>query len=133
MAIRLKLMPLVRDFGEILEHPLQVLHPNTALVLTRDYRIFGQLSNFPDTDRDARRPRHVRVNSLPPGLKIIVTSEDFGTVYTREDEAGYEMGLVSAKVLKKLVIPDDTSPTNKAVKAYIDQLQDDTPIITGWL
>lgn len=133
--IRLKIMPLVSDFGEILHHPLGTLNPLTQLVFTRDNRIFEQLSHFPDSTgkESITRPKHIQVAKLPPGLRIVVLHEDSDSEYTRTDELGYEMTLASAKQLKGLVIPNDTSPTNKAIKAYLDQLPDDTFIILGWV
>jgi hypothetical protein len=130
--LRLKLMPLVEDFGEFLEHPLGVLHPKTQFVFTRDYRIFGQFSNMPGDATDAARPKHIEVSPLPGEIKIIVLSEYTEPEHTRTDAAGYDMAMVSAKQLKGLDMPDDTSPNNKAIKAFIDQLPDDTPIILGW-
>ncbi|HWB33763.1 MAG TPA: hypothetical protein VG753_00360 [Candidatus Paceibacterota bacterium] len=109
-----------------------MLHPKTQLVFTRDYRIFGQFSNFPDEPAEAARPKHVEVSALPEELKIIVLSEETGTEYTRTDEVGYDMAMVSAKQLKDLDMPGDATPNNKAIKAFIDQLADDTPVILGW-
>lgn len=131
--LRLKLMPLVKDFGEFPEHPLGALNPQIQLVFTRDYRIFGQFSNFPDDPTDATRPRHIKVSSMPAGLKIIVLSEDAEPEHTRTDNAGYDIAMVSAKQLKDLDMPDDTTSNNKAIKAFVDQLTDDTPIILGWM
>ncbi len=130
--LRLKLMPLVKDFGETPEHPLGVLHPKTQLIFTRDNRIFGQFSNTPSASTYARRPEHIKVSPLPGELKMVVLREDAEPEYTRTDEAGYEMGMVVAKQLKELDMPRDSSPNNKAIKAFIDQLEDDTPVILGW-
>jgi hypothetical protein len=132
MTLRLNLMPLVPDFGETLQHPCGLLHPKTHLVCTRDYRIFGQFSNFPDDPSYAVRPKHIEVAELPEGLKIVVLSEDAEPEHTRTDAAGYDMTIVSAAQLKDLDIPHDAHPNNKAIKAYIDQLPDETPIILGW-
>lgn len=131
--IRLKIMPLVLDFGEILDHPLGLLHPMTQLVFTRDYRIFGQFVHFPDTAEYAPHPRHVQVSELPAGLKVVVVEEGRKTRHTRKDGMEQDMVVVSAGQLKTLVMPDDTSPTNKAIKAYVDQLSNETPVIMGWL
>ncbi len=131
--LRLKLMPLVRDFGETLHHPLGVLRPQTHLVFTRDYRIFGQFSNFPDDPGDAPQPRHIIVRALLPELKIVMLSEGEEAKYTRTDQAGYEMAMITARHLKTLIIPEDASFINKAIKAYINELANETFIILGWL
>ena len=132
--LRLKLMPLVKDFGEILDHPLGKLSPYTSLLFTRDYRIFGQFSHFPDSlDQECvvERPSSIQVMSLPKGLKLVSVNED-GRRTGRKDGCGYEIVFVQAEQLKSLIIPEDTSPTNKAIIAYIRELPDDTIVIMEW-
>ncbi len=127
--LRLELMPLVSDFGETLKHPIDQINPYTRLKFTRDYRIFAQLSNFPDS-RGGFPDQSIKTRPLPNGLTIGTTIDDEVT-FSRNDESG-EMNWVYAKKLKTLDIPKDTSKVNKAIKAYIDQLSDNTPVILRW-
>jgi len=130
--VHLKIMPLVPDFGECLDHPLKVLRPQTQLMLTRDYRLFAQFSNFIGSVADVSNPRHIKVSPLPPELKIALDNKQGEERGTRKDAYGQDISWTFAKQMKKLQIPEDTSAINKAVKAYIDELPDDMPVITEW-
>ena len=80
--LRLEVMPLVPDFGESLSHPLNKINPNTRLKFTRDYRIFGQLSNFPDTPDE--QPDHIiQTQPLPDGFTVGSASEEDGVTFGR--------------------------------------------------
>jgi hypothetical protein len=132
--LRLKLMPLVKDFGETLNPPLGKLSPYISLLFTRDLRIFGQFSHFPrslDQGYVAKRSTPIQVMSLPKGLKLISADED-GRRVGRKDVFGYEIVFVQAEQLKSLIVPEDTTTTNKATIAYIQELPDDTVVIMEW-
>lgn len=129
--VRLVVMPLVRDFGEFLAHPCGVLRPQTQLVFTRDYRIFSQFSHC-CAPAIAEQPGHIQVKALPPDLKMIRVHEDMETEYTRQDDLGHDFVYVLAEQLKTLKITEDANPTNRAIKAYIDQLPDEMEIVLGW-
>jgi len=131
--VRLRIMPLVEDFGEALNHPCDIL-PKTRLVFTRDYRIFGQFRHFPDAspgEDDVLLEPPIEPLPLPPEIMLVECEED-GEIKTRTDGLGVEIGFVYARQLKALVIPEDSSAVNKAIKAYIDALPDDIPIILAW-
>ena len=132
--LRLKLMPLVFDFGEVIHPTIEIICPKTQLVFTRDYRIFEQFSNCPDDTSLAARPGHIKVAASPSNLLIAVVHEDsdIGTEYIPVDGTAENMALVTAAQLKDLDMDSDTSPNNKAVKAFIDQLADETNIIMQW-
>ena len=132
MAVRLKLMPLVLDFGETLERPTGAICPNTNLVFTRDYRIFGQFSNFMDSDEDAPKKRHIVSLPLPEKLKLIVLCEERKAKQTRTDCMG-DIEYVTAKQMKTLILPSDTTKNNKAICAFVQMLDDKTPIILYWM
>lgn len=129
--LRLRLMPLVPDFGEYLDNPLGVVQPKTRLVFTQDYRIFEQFSHFPGT-LEYSQALYLKVEPLPEKLQIIELAEDCEASYTRKDASGSDLMVATAKQLKTLIIPSDTSPSNRAIKAYIDALPDTTPVILGW-
>jgi hypothetical protein len=128
--LRLEIMPLVPDFGESLSSLLGQVNPKTRLMFTRDFRIFEQFANFPGAVN--KTPTNVIKTSLLPGdLTVASVSEENGVTFNRNDEYG-EISWVHGKELKTLHIPDDTSPINKAIKAYIDQLPDEIPILLRW-
>lgn len=105
------------------------------LKLDQDYRIFGQLtdmSSYRDGgDDDIPAKPTIKVNPLPPQMWM-ETYGDEGIKRTREDLYGEELTFVYAQQLKKLRMPRDSSPKNKAVKAFVDLLPDNTPIILEW-
>jgi hypothetical protein len=127
-------MPLVKDFGEHLQHACGALHPRTQLVFTRDSRIFGQFAHFVGTHEEVPvgRVGVIKPIELPPKMQIDLGDDGSGVRYTREDPYGGKIVWVPAKQLKTLVMPADTTPSNHAIKAYIDELVDDTPVIMMW-
>jgi len=132
--VRLRIMPLVADFGELLDHPLGTIHPKTSLIFTRDYRIFGQFQHFPDLascGEDTPPKSFIEPLYLPPETMLVECDEE-GERKTRTDGLGVEIGFVYARQLQNLVIPEDSSTINKAIKAYIDALPGNIPIILVW-
>ncbi|MDO8600454.1 MAG: hypothetical protein Q7R73_02410 [bacterium] len=105
------------------------------LDFTGDYAIFGQLINMSSRRTGGRndipeKPT-ITTSPIPPQLQVIIHTER-GTEYVRKD--GYNDGLtfVYAKELKQLRMPGHTSSKNRAIKAFVDALPDDTPIILYW-
>lgn len=102
----------------------------------QDYRIFGQLGDFSHYRNEAdgsdipERPT-IKTLPLPPQLWI-ETYEHGGVVRRREDDWDGELTFVYAGELRKLDLPDDCSPKAKAIKAFIDALPKDTPIVLLW-
>jgi hypothetical protein len=132
--LRLRIMPLVVDFGELLDHPLGTISPKTSLVFSRDYRIFGQFQHFPDMascGEDVPQKSSIKPLPLPLGM-MLVECEEEGEKEMQVDGLGVKIGFAHAKQLKTLVISEDASAINKAIKAYIDALPDDIPIILAW-
>ena len=97
------------------------------LSFDRDYKIFGQLM---DMTPDEPKPT-IKANPIPPQMWV-ETYEDEGVRETREDKYGTELTFVYAQQLKKLKVTTNSSPKNKAVKAFIDALPDQTAIILFW-
>jgi len=105
------------------------------LSFDQDYRIFGQLTDLSFYHNDGRpdipeKPT-IKTNSIPPQMWVQVYGDE-GIERTREDPYGTELTFVYAQQLKKLKLPDDASPKNRAVKAFVDALPEDTPIILYW-
>lgn len=112
-----------------------VLHPLTQMVFTRDYRIFGQFSNFPDDKSAAMRQGHIKSVASPSTLHVMVAHQDkeLGTEYIPVDGKSQTMSIVKAGQLKDLDMPCNTTANNMAIKAFVDQLADDIPIIICWI
>lgn len=73
----------------------------------------------------------IRPKKIP--LKMLVhIYEDEGIFSTREDCYGDELTFAYAKEFRKVKFSNHTSPFNRAIKAFIDALPDDTPIILYW-
>lgn len=92
------------------------------LSFDRDYEIFGQL-----IDSFGDKPT-IQVNSIPPQMWV----EGAGIARTRVDGYGNKLTFVYAQQLKRLLVPSDASPWNRAIMAFIEALPDDTPIILYW-
>jgi hypothetical protein len=132
--VRLILMPLVDDFGELLNHPLGTIRPKINLVFTRDCRIFGQFQHFPalaECEGDFPQKASIRSQPLPAEMMLVEYGEE-GETETRFDGLGVEIRFVYTKQLKALTIPKDSTDINKAIKAFIETLPDDMPVILAW-
>jgi hypothetical protein len=88
-------------------------------------------------DTDSRIPDQdvlVDAHQIPPQLRVLYVygGELDAAEYTREDHYGAALTFVYAGQLRTLKVPDNASPRNKAIKAFVDALPDDTPIILMW-
>lgn len=128
MGLDLTLMPLKDErelAGSILGYD--------RLQFVRDYKIFAQIADVkgnsavPDKGVEAI----VQTHPLPPGVKVGIYG-NLGIRNTRENPYGKEMVYTTAGEMRKIVLPEDVSPTNKAIMAYIKALRKDTPIILEW-
>jgi|SRR3989338_7903067 len=102
-----------------------------------DYSIFGQLVDMSDhyrrTEQDNDIPEKPTIKTIPiPPQLWVETYGDEGIERTREDRYGTELTFVYAQQLKKLSVRDDASTKNKAIKAFINALPDDMPVILYW-
>ena len=96
------------------------------LSFDRDYEIFGQLSDVGEGNKST-----IKANPIPPQMWV-ETYEDEGIKRHRDAKYGTELTFIYAERLKKLKVSDDASPKNKAIKAFVEALPDDTPIILLW-
>lgn len=105
------------------------------LSFNSDYRILGQLTDLSSYRKGGRDdiPEKPTINAQPiPPQMWVVVSEEEGLRRTREDPYGTGLTFVYAQQLKELKLPDDASPKNKAIKAFVDALPPETPIILYW-
>ncbi|TAL49468.1 hypothetical protein EPN83_00375 [Patescibacteria group bacterium] len=96
------------------------------LSFDRDYEIFGQLTDVGEGNKPT-----IKANSIPPQMWV-ETYEDEGIKRRRDDKYGTELTFVYAERLKKLKVSDDASAKNKAIKAFVEALPNDTPILLLW-
>lgn len=96
------------------------------LTFERDYEIFGQL-----TDCDEGNKPTIIALPIPPQMWI-KTYEDGGIERRRNDKYGTALTFVYSQQLKVLRVGEDAAPKNRAIKAFVDALPDDTPIILLW-
>ncbi len=103
------------------EHRSEML-PTATVRFDRDPRLFSKLS------------RHVApclVQPLPPDLKV-GCYEDNGLSYKQVDQYGAPLTFTTPAALARLVPPDEMSPWNAAVLAFLTALPDNTRIVLYW-
>jgi len=108
------------------------VHCKDALTFDQNYGIFSQLGDLshlrtPERSDILERPTISSVE-LPKQLRISIGNER-GT--KRQDAFG-SLKFVYARQLRRLKLPKDGSPKNRAVKAYAAALPGNTPIVLFW-
>jgi len=103
------------------------------LKFDRDHRVFGQIANSDGKSAVPDSGVNVTVNPhpLPEGMEVWIY-EDEGIEKTRKNPYGEEMVYAFAEELGKINLPEDTSQRNRAIMAYVSNLEKDTPIILEW-
>jgi hypothetical protein len=88
----------------------------------RDSALLAQLA--PDSEPCLVQP-------LPPGLKV-GHHEDEGLRWDEVDRQGQPLTFTTSTALRRLRLPDDLSPWNRAVLAFLWALPPDSRIILYW-
>lgn len=97
----------------------------------QDYRIFGQIKDLSSYSRsDIPAKPTIKVNPVP--RLLLIFHEEDGSRRIRSDMYGELLTYAYAKDLRELEMPADSSPRNKAIKAFVDALPENTPIILFW-
>ena len=96
-----------------------------SLDIERDQFIFNQLDKFGDNHPV------IETIQIPPQMWIGVYGED-GFKEIRKDRFDRTLTFTYAKELKKLEIPENAHWKNKAIKAFINMLPDNIPVILCW-
>jgi hypothetical protein len=96
--------------------------PTAVLRLERDAALFAQLA------RDAS-PSLVR--PLPAGLRVGLY-EDQGLTYADADRYGQALTYTTPADLRDLRPPDDITPWNRAVLAFLRALPPDARVVLYW-
>ena len=125
MSTDLTIFPLKRGPRALGEDSVLVVN---RLDFDQDYRIFGQLIETGYEDKDVPENPTIIPLPLPPQLWVEIYGEE-GIRRARGNPFGGQLVFVYAQQMKRLVIPENTSPWNKAIKAFIDALPDEIPII----
>lgn len=100
----------------------------TRLKFEIDYDIFCQIIEL---NLGNCKPK-VKPLPLPVKLWVHLYKIDGCYAQTRKDEYGKDLTYLYAEEFKKIQLPADASPMNVAIKAYIDALPNDLPIILWW-
>ena len=124
MGVTLMLYPLMQGPSALQETRILGM---TVIELHQDYRILGQIGDVGDGTSDVV----VKAQPLPPQFWFEYLGEE-AIERTREDRNGAPLTFVYAEELRKVKLPEDSSPWNKAVFAFIKALPRDTPIILMW-
>lgn len=124
MSEYLSLYPLMKGTRALQE--TKVLLYETTLVPAQDYALYAQIDvlNFVDESIKAT----IKTRPIPDQLWI-EKSGDEGMERTKNNSYGEELHYVYAEQLKKWDIGSGAHWSTKAVKAYIDQLPNDIPIL----
>lgn len=96
--------------------------PTATLRFDRDTAIFSQLA--PDATP-------CLVHPLPDGLTV-GSYEDSGLRYTDADRSGNRLSFTTPVDLRRLVVPDDTAPWNRAIITFLLALPPDTRLVLYW-
>jgi len=123
MSLNLELMPLM-NYNTLARTDVYCYE---VMRFDADYSIFSQLK---DLGEEFEKP-HIKPMPIPPQMWV-TTHANEGTEKGREDRYEEELTFVYVKYLRNLKISDESSPKNKAIKAYIDALPEETPIILMW-
>lgn len=99
----------------------------------QDYLLFGQIESlYQGYILDGKKPlRKIKVEPLPKNCKVYVYTEHGQRKY-QTDSYGNPLTIVTAGRLKKLRFPKSSTSRNLAIKAYIDNLPDQHPLILYW-
>jgi len=101
---------------------------------TNSYRIFAQLRDVSGCVEPGEFKSSVRIPTqpLPPGQTIGVLSEEKGMEGRFDDQEGEPLRFAYVRNLKKVRVPKDSPPVNKAVFAYLRELPDHYLCVLFW-
>jgi hypothetical protein len=119
MSQNLTLMPL-RHRSELVSTDVFI---RDRLETEQDYELYAQIIEI-----DGSKPS-IKTSDIPPQMRINVVRLES----VRHDAYGKVLTFAYAEELSKLKMLDgNIFPRNVAIKAYIDALPKDTPIILYW-
>lgn len=102
---------------------------DAMITIIEDSRIMDQFDNYHDPSGETP---NVRTFPLPPGSTVSIENNEVWQ-RVRTDGFGDTVHFTFVEQLKKLVLPEDNvDPRNSAVKAYVDAMPDDIPVVLFW-
>lgn len=99
------------------------------LRIEQDHTIHCQLRDLTD---DGYIKSVIPVQEIPPGLEILVCGENTEDAVTCNDSWGNRLTYTWAKDLRLLKMSENSFPYNIAIKAFIDALPDNVPVVLFW-
>jgi len=130
MGLDLALLAL-RDKREF-DNDLIVLY--NILNFHRNYKIFGQIENV-EPSYEGSMPEEVETtihtSPLPHDKKVYIYRDE-GAEATSTNNYGERFRYTTAEEMSKLQLPENATPTDKAIMAYVRALNPDMPIIIEW-
>lgn len=96
--------------------------PTATLRFDRDTALFAQL---------AADATPCLVDRLPDGLTVGV-HEDTGLRFVATDRYQRPLTFSTPEALRRLMVPDDTAPWNRAIVAFLLELPPDARIVLFW-
>jgi hypothetical protein len=122
MGLDLTIIPVVKYYDDWNNEKLVFDHMKLRFV--RDYEILEQISNFAGGNGP-----FIPTQPLPKKIRLCITNTDRST---RKDKYGSELSIALACDMQKIKWPKNTHPFNNAIKAFIDALPANTPIVLYW-
>ena len=93
-----------------------------TLRFDRDQRLLGQLT---------KEASPCLVHLLPDGLKV-GHYEDQGLIFATTDRYGQPLTYTTSADVRRLEVPEDIEPWNRAILAFLTALPPDTRIVLFW-
>jgi len=99
-----------------------------TLRFDRDYRVFGQIANFKSYGEPVPT---IETQELPSGMTVMAYNND-GVVEITVDAYGAPLRYAFARDMKKLRLPDAAFAKNRAIKAFIDAMPNNSVFVLYW-
>ncbi len=96
-----------------------------------DHRIIGQIFDLSfrrETEPNVPERPTVRSQELPVGMRVEIVYDN-KIVATTTTKYGEPYRITTVKELKKVVLPKDCDPYDRAAKAYLDALSDHWQVV----
>ncbi len=127
--LRLVLCPVLND--TLLPH--LPFYPSTRLEFSRDYRIFCQITGFPDRlDSGEQVAPTIPVRHLPHTVSLAESTDEGFYYASTTSRSGHPLTCTTAGELSQLTVSPDSEPPNHAIMAFLRALPASTVVILIW-
>jgi hypothetical protein len=120
MSISLTIIPVVKYYDDGLNE--KVAFDHIKLRFVQDYRIFEQIAYF-----TVGNGPFIPTQPLPKNTTVLINCQKH-----KKDKYETELAIALASDMKEINWPKEMDPFNEAIKAYIDALPAETPIVLYW-